>query len=208
MAGSWYPLQLEAVDSDELDDADRLAAVARVAARRYGILSRDILERECPAASWGSLFGALRRMELAGELASGQFFLGLDGPQFMSREGLALFADGAALSGIWALNACDPAAFPAGGLPRLRGTRLAWRDGTLAGVSLRTMKDAEFRIGPDDPDLPALARALFDARPGVRDSRLRATVRTVNGQRAADSPYAPALRGLGFEPDRGSLTRW
>jgi ATP-dependent helicase Lhr and Lhr-like helicase len=85
----------------------------RVLARRYGVLSRALLERELPSCRWQALFPALRRLELAGELVAGRFFEELEGLQFLSQEALARFSSGEAACGIWSLSAQDPAS-PAG----------------------------------------------------------------------------------------------
>jgi ATP-dependent Lhr-like helicase len=113
VAGRWFALAIEPVSLDEVDALDMAADRVRILLRRYGLLSRSILERELPALRWTALFPALRRMELAGELVCGKFITSLDGPQFMGQAAFAAFRDGASDQGNWSMNACDPAS-PAG----------------------------------------------------------------------------------------------
>ena len=49
---------------------------------RYGILFRDLLERENCAPSWGLLVPVLRRMEARGEIRGGRFVKGVGGEQY------------------------------------------------------------------------------------------------------------------------------
>ena len=52
---------------------------------RYGILFRELLQRELPAFRWSSVFRSLRIMELSGEILAGYFFHGIPGPHSLSR---------------------------------------------------------------------------------------------------------------------------
>jgi ATP-dependent Lhr-like helicase len=70
--------------------ARRLDAAHESAARmllcRYGVLFRDLLERESNAPRWRDLLGVLRRLEARGEIRGGRFVTGFGGEQFAVPE--------------------------------------------------------------------------------------------------------------------------
>jgi ATP-dependent Lhr-like helicase len=70
--------------------ARRADAVHESAARmllcRYGILFRDLLERESNAPKWRDLLNILRRLEARGEIRGGRFVSGFGGEQFALPE--------------------------------------------------------------------------------------------------------------------------
>ncbi len=81
----------------------------RILLDRYGVVSREIANREGGPFRWAPLFRALRIMELSGEIVAGLFFHGLSGPQFAAPAALRhLERDGGAES-FW-VNATDPVA--------------------------------------------------------------------------------------------------
>ncbi len=53
---------------------------------RYGILFRDLLERESNAPKWRDLLNILRRLEARGEIRGGRFVSGFGGEQFALPE--------------------------------------------------------------------------------------------------------------------------
>ena len=57
---------------------------ARTLLDRYGVLTKELANREGGNLRWRHVFPALRLMELAGEAVSGLFVDGLSGPQFMT----------------------------------------------------------------------------------------------------------------------------
>ena len=61
---------------------DRRLQWAQLLLHRYGILFRDLLERESCAPSWGLLVPELRRMEARGEIRGGRFVKGVGGEQY------------------------------------------------------------------------------------------------------------------------------
>jgi ATP-dependent Lhr-like helicase len=71
-------------------EAKRLDAAHESAARmllcRYGVLFRDLLERESNAPKWRDLVAMLRRLEARGEVRGGRFVTGFGGEQFALPE--------------------------------------------------------------------------------------------------------------------------
>ena len=59
--------------------ADKLA---RVLLARYGVVTRECLEREDIAGDWARLYPVFQRMELRGEIRRGYFVAGFGGAQF------------------------------------------------------------------------------------------------------------------------------
>lgn len=55
---------------------------ARMLLCRYGVLFRDLLERETNAPKWRELLNVLRRLEARGEVRGGRFVSGFGGEQF------------------------------------------------------------------------------------------------------------------------------
>ncbi len=71
-------------------EARRVDAAHESAARmllcRYGVLFRDLLERESNAPKWRDLLNVLRRLEARGEVRGGRFVSGFGGEQFALPE--------------------------------------------------------------------------------------------------------------------------
>jgi ATP-dependent Lhr-like helicase len=232
VGGRWFRLDLEGGEGrDELDFEELDAARARTLVARYGLVCRELLERELPALKWGRLFTALRRLELAGELLSGRFFEGLEGPQFMGAAAFALFqslGSDADRQPLW-LNALDPAASAmtaaAGeeaktpstheGAPlrivapqRVAASRICFSGGRAVAASTRSYRDLAISLGADDPLLPDVLSAFTLARSRRVAPEQRIVLESVNGTPASRSPYAEALRAVGFEADRARMVLW
>ena len=80
-----------------ISDADALGApevdhIARVLLRRYGVVFRKLLERECGLPPWRELFYVYRRMEARGEILGGRFVSGFAGEQFALPEATGLLS--------------------------------------------------------------------------------------------------------------------
>ncbi|HLH35970.1 MAG TPA: DEAD/DEAH box helicase [Alloacidobacterium sp.] len=59
-----------------------IESACRMLLARYGVLFRDLLERETTVPRWRELLGLLRRMEARGEIRGGRFVSGFGGEQF------------------------------------------------------------------------------------------------------------------------------
>jgi len=77
--------QAQAITKARQVDAAHESA-ARMLLCRYGILFRDLLERESNAPKWRDLLGILRRLEARGEVRGGRFVSGFGGEQFALPE--------------------------------------------------------------------------------------------------------------------------
>ena len=214
-AGAWFALDRQPAGEEDAVDREELARDrARQLLRRYGVLFRELLERELPPLRWPSVFRALRLMELSGEVLSGRFFEGIPGVQFMSPSALARLEKGLPEQARYWLAAQDPASACGLGLPgldlppRLPGTHLAFHGARLVLVSKARGRELEFRVGPEDPSLPACLE-LFPAHfRREYDPWNMVRVASINGQPARASPYKAALLACGFtEEYRGLVLR-
>jgi ATP-dependent Lhr-like helicase len=213
--GAWFALDRQpAAEQDAVDREELSRDRARQLLRRYGVLFRELLERELPPLRWAAVFRALRLMELSGEILSGRFFEGVPGVQFISTAAFARLERGLPEGALFWLAAQDPGSACGLGLPgldlppRLPGTHLVYHGVRLVLVSRVRGRELEFRVAPEDPLLPgclglfpAHFRREFDPWNAVR-------VTTINGQPARSSPYKPALLAAGFvEEYRGLVLR-
>ncbi len=71
----------------------QLASTCTMLLRRYGVLFRDVLEREANIPKWRELLPMLRRMEARGEVRGGRFLSGFAGEQFALPEALRSLRD-------------------------------------------------------------------------------------------------------------------
>jgi ATP-dependent helicase Lhr and Lhr-like helicase len=213
--GRWLALYPpDAAGFDEVDREEVAAARARTILLRYGIVFREILERERDELSWKSVFRALRRMELSGEIASGRFFSGTSGIQFASKEAVKILKDGFARPEAYWLNASDPAslagvrlegldqAFPS----RLAGTRLVFSGHALAAAARRSGRELDFYLPPGNQATLEACSVLAAMPPFSPGSPFR--VEAIGGLPATESPYAPVLEAAGFERGFKTLTRY
>jgi ATP-dependent Lhr-like helicase len=220
-AGSWYALDAvgaaEALAApDAVDEQELSRERVRQLLRRYGILFRELLNRELPSLHWSEVFRTLRIMELAGEVVSGQFFEGIPGLQFMSHTAFRTLERGLTRRQPFWLCAADPASpcglgLPLEGLPpRLAANHLVYCGGRLVLVSRRRGRELEFR-GP-----PEAATACGEGLPRLFADHLErdfepwksVLVETINGVAARSSPYKGLLKAWGFvEEYRGLVLR-
>ena len=86
-AGRWSLFR--ALDSDAQTGAQavtrreaEIESACRMLLARYGVVFRDLLERETTVPRWRELLQFLRRMEARGEVRGGRFVSGFGGEQF------------------------------------------------------------------------------------------------------------------------------
>ena len=106
--GAWYRLPPVESTGDALDEDALNRDRARLLLDRYGVLFRELLERETLLLRWRSLFRTLRLLELSGEVVGGYFFKGVKGIQFASLKAIESLKDGLNENIIYWMNAADP----------------------------------------------------------------------------------------------------
>jgi ATP-dependent Lhr-like helicase len=213
--GAWRRLPPPDPPADALEGDEAGKDRARLVLGRYGIVFRELLDRELPALRWGRLFRALRLMELSGEVVAGEFFAGATGLQFATPAAIARLSRGLDEDRVWWTNACDPAS-PCGlaleGLPpvlprRVPGSHAVFHGARLVLTSEKRGRSLRFGVDPDDPRLPDFLGFLETALTRSASPARTRTIETINGEPAAASPFAAALaRRFHVDRDAKALT--
>jgi len=202
--GDWFSLPAIELPTDALEAEDLARDRARLLLSRYGIVFRELLERELSPLRWSRVFRSLRLMELSGEVVSGHFFEGIPGPQFLSQRAWRRLTEGLAQDSVHWLSAVDPAS-PAGlGLDPWRGRWPARRSSNhmvFAGarpvvVSLRHGADLRISVPQDHPALPDYLEFIKVMLTRHFQSRKAVDVETINGEAATTSDYGDLLSDL------------
>jgi len=93
-AGRWALLTPGPAAGVESDDdnrpQERTDAFARQLLERWGVVFRDLVRRESLMPPWRDVLGALRRMEVRGEVRGGRFVSGFVGEQFARPDAVEL----------------------------------------------------------------------------------------------------------------------
>jgi ATP-dependent Lhr-like helicase len=206
LPGHWVCLTRPELSDDPLEMEERNRDRVRLLLDRYGILFRELLQRELPPFRWPRIFRSLRLMELSGEVLAGCFFHGIPGPQFMSHRAFRVLQKRLPDAAIFWINATDPASLCGIRLDALRGTlpkrvdstHLVYRGHTVVLVSRRNGSSLTFRVPPDDPHLPEYFSSLRHLLTRKSQPLRRIIIETINGEKAVESPYVDALR-TGFD---------
>jgi ATP-dependent Lhr-like helicase len=175
---------------------------ARLLLDRYGILFRELLERELPAFQWRNVFRALRLMELSGEVLAGYFFHGIPGPQFISHQAFRRLQRKLPEDAVYWINATDPVSLCGiqleaikGSLPkRVNGTHLVYHGTRLVAISRRNGRNLTFNVPHDDPHLPEYISPLRHLLTRQFQPVPRISIETINDEEAVHSPYLDVLR--------------
>lgn len=216
LAGNWRaiippePLE-DPIEAEELNK-DRV----RQLLSRYGILFRELLQRELPQLQWRNIFRTLRLMEFSGEVLAGPFFDGIMGLQFMSHEAFALLKQDRESDRIYWLNACDPASFCGIGIEgfrqdlpaRLPSNYVVYHGSNIALVIQKNGRSLDFRIDPSHARMPEMLTIFKTLLERDFNPRKRIIVETINNEPALTSPYIDDLIKFGFSKDIDRLELW
>ena len=193
--GTWRRVTPATESADELERFEDEKEHVRILTGRYGVLCRELCNREGGKYRWAQLFRAMRAMELSGELVSGLFFEELSGPQFLPPSALDTFLNDSTQQDAFWINSYDPVS-PCGlglawpGLPsRQLGNMLAFNQGELILTSRSFGKHLDFLVSPDDDRLDGVLKSMHHAV----GKRRRITIDKINGERALDSDYLTPL---------------
>ena len=199
--GSWFVLEPPEPPSDLLEEEELRRDRARLLLDRYGILFREILERELPSLRWREMFRSLRLMELAGEVVTGRFVDGPRGLQFASHDAVRRLRDDLPRDRVWWLCAVDPCS-PCGlglqtwgdRLPRrVPGNHLVFHGDRLVMVSERRGSRLWFGVACDHPHVRDYLHVLEVLLTRPVDPVRTLVVETVNDEPAAGSPWRAAF---------------
>lgn len=214
--GNWFLVPAEKPVADPLEREELNKERVRVLLDRYGILFKELLQRELPPLQWRVLFRTLRIMELSGELLSGNFFNGIPGLQFISPEAFRMLNAGLSREAVYWINAADPASLCGSGLEglpeklpsRLPSTHLVYHGMRLVLVSRRYGKELELLVPADDPHITEYLSFFRVLLTREFNPVKRVMVESINGKPAASSPYAAPLRSFGFQGAYQGLELW
>ena len=215
-AGNWHRTDPSAtgLQSDPIERMENSKDRVRILLNRYGILFRELLQRELEAFRWASLFRTLRIMELAGEVIGGYFFQGIPGPQFISHRALRIIQQGITDSPIFWLCATDPASLCGLSLEGLKGTlphrrgenHIVYQGSELVVRSIRHGRDLDIHLPPDDPVLPQALEFLHHLLTRSIRPLPRLRIETINNLKAGRSPFRGQLQSMfDSESDRDAL---
>jgi ATP-dependent Lhr-like helicase len=207
--GSWRLLPEPVAAEDPLEEEERNKDRVRLLLDRYGVLFRELTQRELPAFRWRRLFRSLRLMELSGEVLAGRFFDGIPGPQFASHRAFRQLTRGLPEDAVFWVCAVDPASVCGLGLADLRealprrvpSTHLVYHGARLVLESVRNGNQLNFHVPPDDAHLTRYLAPIDNLLRRPVNPVRQIDVATIQGQPAAASPYADALRTV-FEVRR------
>ena len=204
---------------DAVSELERGKERVRMLLDRYGVVFRELLEREEAGFRWREVFPALRVMELSGEVVSGCFVEGVRGLQFTAAELLPELERGEEAERVVWLSATDPASLcglGGGLLPsafprRVAGSALVFVGGRLRLVGRRRGMELELvGEGAESSFRGEWLAPYISAMWRQRQPMLVVEIRTVNGRPATDVLPRPELERLfRVETDAGAylLTR-
>jgi ATP-dependent Lhr-like helicase len=202
--GCWLAVPRPEPPEDALEAAELDNDRARLLLDRFGIVFRELIERELPPLQWSAVFRALRRLELAGEAIAGSFFEGIRGLQFASPPAAQRLTTPLPEDSTFWMNATDSASVCGLGIeglepalpPRLKTTRLIYAGARLALALRRSGREWDLHLAPDDPALPQcleMLAATFAHRSGDPSGM---TVDLINGEPANKSENLATLRNF------------
>jgi ATP-dependent helicase Lhr and Lhr-like helicase len=216
LAGNWRAITPPESVEDPIQTEELNKDRVRQLLSRYGILFRELLQREHPQLQWRSVFRTLRLMEFSGEVLAGPFFDGILGLQFMSHEAFALLNQDRERDSIFWLNACDPASLCGIGIEGLRQdlpTRLpsnfvVYHGSHIALVIQKNGRALDFRIDPGHARMPETLKIFKALLERDFNPKKRIIVETINNEPVLHSSYLDDLIKFGFAKDIDSLELW
>jgi ATP-dependent Lhr-like helicase len=143
-AGRWSILH---PSDEQADPQKRIDALCRVLLNRYGVVFRDLTQRESLLPRWRELQLAFRRMEDRGEVRGGRFVSGFIGEQFampLAVDSLRAIRKMQPSGEIVSVSAADPLnligiILPGERIPAVSHTLVSYRDGVpLPAVEIET----------------------------------------------------------------------
>jgi ATP-dependent Lhr-like helicase len=194
--GHWFLLPAaEEADEDPLTALETAKDRVRILLDRYGLVCREIANREGGVFRWAALFRALRVMELSGEINAGLFFDDLSGPQFATPAAIRQLQHSRVVESFW-VNATDPAA-PTGlgidwptPLPHRRANNyLAFHRGGIVLIAENHGRKLTFAADLDDAAFLS-AVALLNH---LVTTRRKIPVDSIDGAPPAQSVYLARL---------------
>lgn len=184
--------------------------------KRYGIVTKEILQYEKSQGIWKEGYELLKQWEYIGKANRGYYIEGLSGIQFMQPEAVPVLN---LLSGEYRiLNSCDPAQIYGQIAPRnleesswicTPGTSLVIKDGKP--VLVAEAYGERIQLQTDEKAVLVNAfQKLIDAfnSGAVWPSNRRLRIKCINGETGIRSFISDELYKLGFEPEMMDMVYW
>jgi len=205
-SGNFYRIERPRPPDDLITEEEQKKERVRILLDRYGIVFKELIDRETEPFNWRALFRSLRLMELSGEVLSGYFFQGVSGPQFISHQAFQFLKRGLQYDAVYWINAIDPISPCGMGLSgfksklpsRIPSNHLVFHGDRLVVVSRRNGASITINLDPDNSRLTEYL-SFFDILMNRQFQPLRhITIETINGRPAPQSPFLETFRA-GFD---------
>jgi ATP-dependent Lhr-like helicase len=136
-AGRWSLLEPSQEPPGSVAEGGDVELVARALLRRYGVVSRRIIERETALPPWRDLLRTYRRLEARGDIRGGRFVAGWSGEQYAlpeAVESMRAVRRSARSGTLVSLSAGDPLNLvgivtPGERVPAIASNRVLFKDG-------------------------------------------------------------------------------
>jgi len=196
ITGTWQQLDWPEPEDDLLERENRSRDRVHLLFNRYGILFRELLQRESAPFRWRNLFRSLRLMELSGEALGGHFFQDVPGLQFILPDAFRHLQRQQQDKIFW-LNAADPISLSGLGinaitsrLPRrIAGNYVVYHGSELVLTVQRQGRQLDFEIPPEHPDLIDYLGVLTHLLQRQVNPIRRLQLEIINDEPALKSPY-------------------
>ena len=195
LSGNWHLIPSITTETDALTALEHCRERVHLLLDRFGIVTRELANRESNKLRWSQIFRALRVMELSGEVLQGHFIDGLSGPQFISQRALNRLMQAGTPAGDFWCNAVD-AVSPCGlgldwpELPQRRAANfLSFHNGTLSLVIENLGKRLQFYVEPESNHIDQILEPVIH----IAKTRGKVRVDSINGDPTRGSPYRAAL---------------
>lgn len=206
--GNWQIIPDQDNEADPLTELEECRERVHLLLDRYGMVNREIANREGGTLRWKHIFRALRVMELSGEVLQGLFFKDLSGPQFITQRAFNRLNQNEKPPMHFWCSAVDPIS-PCGlgidwpDLPQRRPQNfLSFYKGELALVIENLGRRMNFLVDPQDNALDLILSPCVH----IAGTRGKFQVEEINGENARQSPYVVAMaRVLKKRGDHRSL---
>jgi ATP-dependent Lhr-like helicase len=203
---------------------ERATAIARAMMERYGIVLREAAQAEGLPGGFANVYDVYRALEDQGRVRRGYFVAERGATQFAlpgAEERLRTKRPDDEDARTLVIGATDPAnpwgsllpwpreggdAAPTRSPQRVPGARVIMHDGKLLAWLGRGGSSMVTFLPKDEPDATHAGKALGEALVGIAGRRARiATLVTIDGMPALESPLAKLLGEHGFAGRRGAL---
>ncbi len=224
--GRWFLTTSFAVLGKPVFLEKRVELQSRLLLQRYGVVVKEFYRRERDLLPWYLLFHHYKKMEWSGEIRRGYFITGLSGIQFATNaavERLEKVHEEQKTTSV-ILSSIDPA-LPFGGhidwelrnpqghaVSVVRGAQnhLYFYQNQPVAYLINFASSIELLQGANEKALRDLPEALktWQRAPEPIRARKKLDISQIDGQPAADSPFANLFIEHGFEIDGLHLLLW